>query len=110
MFAGLAAAGIMVAGCDSSTTVSSQDISLFKNSTPEIQQLFATARAADQQNNYLSACTNYQALMGQKLSVDQSMAMQTVMKSLMERIYAAADKGNAGAKDALKYLQSRQPH
>lgn len=109
ILAGLAATGILVAGCNQATKVSSQQKSLFENSTPKIKQLFQTAQTADSQNNYLSAYTNYQAILNQKLSVDQVMAMQTVMKALTERIYSAAGRGDAGAEVAVKYMKSQQP-
>jgi hypothetical protein len=106
-FAGAILAGIFIAGCGNATPkLSAQEQALFESSTPEIKQLFETALAADKAGNYLSACTNYQALLHQQLSVDQVMAMQTAMSSLTQRIYDADAKGDAGAKAAAEYLKA----
>jgi len=104
-------AGLLFTGCNKAPSLSSQEKALFESSSPEIKQLFETALTADKANNYLSACTNYQALLHQNLSVDQVMAMQTAMSSLTQRIYDAAAKGDPGAKaavDALKGASARQ--
>jgi len=99
--------GIFVAGCgNEAPKMSSSEKALFETSTPEIKQLFEKALAADSANNYLSACTNYQALLHQSLTMDQGMAMQTAMKSLKLRIFDAAAKGDAGAKTTLDYMNA----
>lgn len=103
--------GIFVAGCgNEAPKLSSSEKALFENSTPEIKQLFETALVADKANNYMAACTNYYALLHQNLSMDQSLAMQTAMKSLKLRIFEAVDKGDAGAKTALDYMNARNSH
>lgn len=106
-FASAAAAIIAIAGCgNESPSMSSQERALLENSTPEIKQLFETAWAADKTDNYQSAWTNYQALVRKGLSLDQSMALQTALKSLKMRVLAAAAKGDAGAKATLDYINA----
>lgn len=103
--------GILFTGCGSgSPKLSAQEKALFAKSTPEIKQLFETGLAADKSGNYLSACTNYAALMQQKLTVDQVIAMQTAMSSLKSRIYDQAAQGDAAAKAALEYLNANSAH
>ncbi len=102
------AVGIFVASCSNDAPkLSSSEKALFENSTPEIKQLFEKALVADKANDYMGACTNYYALLHQNLSMDQSMAMQTAMKSLKLRIFDAVDKGDASAKTTLDYMNAR---
>ena len=105
--AGCAAASLLFGGCgNDAPKLSSSERALFENSTPEIKQIFEKAYASDKVNDYLPACTNYQALLNQPLTLDQSTAMQTALKSLKLRIFEAADKGDAGAKAALRYVNN----
>jgi len=108
LFVGAILAGLFMAGCSdgSAPKLSSREKALFETSTPEIKRLFEAALAADQADNYLSASTNYYALLRQNLSSDQAMAMQTAMVSLKERVFEAADKGDAGAKAAVEYYKA----
>lgn len=105
--ASTAAASLFLAGCgDAAPKMSAAEKSVFEKSTPEIRQIFEKAQAADKANNYLSACTNYFELLHQNLNMDQAMAMQTAMVSLKQRIFDAADKGEAGAKTALEFMKA----
>lgn len=107
----IGAVSLFIAGCgNDAPKISSQEKALLKNSTPEIKQLFEQASAADNANNYLSACTNYYALLHQSLTLDQGMAMQTALKSLKLRMIEAAAKGDAGAKTALDYMNLQNSH
>lgn len=105
-FAGVILIGIFFTGCGNGTPkLSAKEKALFESSTPEIKQLFEKALEADKAGDYVSAYTNYQALMVQQLSVDQVIAMQTALRSLTERIYNAADKRDAKAEAAVEYLK-----
>ena len=105
------AVGMFVAGCgNDAPKMSSSEKALFENAPPEIKQLFEKALAADRADNYLSACTNYQALADKNLSLDQSTALATGMKSLKLRILDAAAKGDAGAKTTLDYMNANNSH
>lgn len=100
-------AGTFFAGCGNDTPkLSAQEKALFENSTPEIKQIFENGLVADKAGNYLSAYTNYQDLMFQQLTTEQVIAMQTAMRSLNQRIYDAAAKGDAGAKAAMEYMKA----
>jgi hypothetical protein len=107
ILAGVVAVSVFVAGCgNDAPKMSSQEKALFENSTPEIKQLFETALTADKANNYLSASTNYQALSRLNLSADQASALATGMKSLKQRIFDAAAKGDAAAQKAVEDLKN----
>ncbi len=106
-FVGAVVVEMVVAGCgNSAPKMTAAEKSVFEKSTPEIKQLFEKAQAADKANDYFSACTNYYAVMHQNLTMDQAMAMQTAMVALKQRVFDAADKGDAGAKTTLEFMKA----
>ena len=103
---GLLTVLFMLTACGSRT-----DQSIFNTSPPEIKHFWDQALTADQANDYLTASTNYTALLRQSISAEQLVAVQAAVGALNERMQNAAAKGDAAAQKAiadLKNLQSAQ--
>ena len=73
----------------------------FQSAPPEIKQAWEKAKSADKANNYLAASEAYTALFETKLSPEQTAAAQEARTAMNERMYAAAEKGNAEAIKAI---------
>lgn len=102
------ALGLLAAGCGGSGTpkVTAKDLTAFNSAAPEMKQTWEKGLAADKTNDYLNAGLAYAALLHQNLSMEQLQAVQAAMGALNERMYAAADKGDEGAKKAIEALRN----
>lgn len=100
-------AGAVFFGCAKKTASGSQ---AFANASPEIKAIWDNAVAADQTNGYVAAVTGYHDLMLRKagLSDDQITAVNAAALAINQRLYAAANSGDAAAKDASLKLATMQ--
>ena len=89
--------------------LSKQDLAAFKDATPEMKQTWEQGLKADKANDYLTASTNYRALLGTNITADQLVAVQTALGGLNYRINEAAAKGDASARKALDALKDGGP-
>ena len=95
------------AGCGKKSAAGSQ---AFAKAAPEIKEVWEKAIAADQANDYLTAITNYQSLMVKKstLTDPQVEALNSAALAINQRLYAAANNGDAAAKEASAKLVKMQ--
>jgi hypothetical protein len=82
----------------------------FAQAPLEIKALWDQAAADDQTNNYVAAVTGYHALMARKshLTDEQITAVNNAALSINQRLYAAANSGDAAAKEASMKLAAMQ--
>lgn len=106
----LISAFVLLNGCgDNGYTLSKQDLAAFKDATPEMKQAWEQGLKADKANDYLTASTNYRALLTNTLTADQLVAVQTALGGLNYRINDAAAKGDASAKKAIDAAKDGGP-
>ena len=82
----------------------------FSQATPEIKQIWDKAAADDKANDYVAAVTGYRSLMAQRanLTEDQLAAVNTAALAINQRLNAAANTGDAAAKEASLKLGAMQ--
>lgn len=102
----LAIAGVF-AGCAKKSSGGNQ---AFAKATPEIKAIWDQAEVADKANDYVTAITNYRILMAQreKLTPQQSEALDAASLAIKQRLSAAANSGDAVAKEASMKLVGAQ--
>jgi len=97
-------------GCAKKTAANQE---AFSNAAPEIKQIWDKAVADDKANDYVAAVTGYRSLMAQRasLSAEQLAAVNAAALAINQRLYAAANRGDAAAKAAsLKLVGMQNPH
>ena len=94
-----------LAGCGKKAGPDGQ---VFQKASPEIKELWAKAVADDQANNYVASVTEYRSLMAQrdKLTEEQLEAVNAAALAINQRLYAAANDGDAAAQAASLKLAS----
>ena len=97
---------VLVSGCDKQVAVSKSATDSFASAKPELKQCWAAAAECSLKNDYLGATTNLLLLraQGAALSVEQAKALEELWGAMGSRVYAAAEKGDAGAVQALKSM------
>lgn len=82
----------------------------FATAPPEIREIWDNAVAADQTNGYVVAITGYHDLMTRKASLtdEQITVVKAAALAINQRLYAAANGGDAAAKDASLKLAGMQ--
>jgi predicted small lipoprotein YifL len=82
----------------------------FDKVAPEIKADWDTAVAADKANDYFTASTSYAKVIRQQsnLTPKQFDSVLAASQALMQRLTAAADSGDAAAKQALAQLMRAQ--
>ncbi len=106
LYFSLAVIGLLC-GCSKKTGANNQ---AFEKAPPEIKAIWDQAVADDQANNYVSSITEYRSLMAQrsKLTGEQLDAVNTAALAINQRLYAAANNGDAAAKVASQKLAAMQ--
>jgi hypothetical protein len=101
-------AGFVLVGCGNKTP--QVDAGAFGQAAPEIKTIWDQAAAADKANDYFKAATGYNQLvaMESKLTQKQFDSAVAASRDLMQRMTAAADGGDAAAKEALAKLMESQ--
>ena len=100
-------AGGVFSGCAKKAATGS---GAFVAASPEIRETWDKAVAADQTNGYVVAITGYHDLMTQKASLtdEQIAAVKAAALAINQRLYAAANSGDAAAKEASLKLAGMQ--
>ena len=104
----LALIGFTLAGCGRSGA--GPDAQAFAKAAPEIKADWDAAVAADKANDYFTASVSYARVVQQesKLTPKQFEAALTASRELSARLSAAAEKGDAAAREALAKLMRSQ--
>lgn len=100
----------MLSGCHKKADSGS---GAFNSAPPEIKSVWDQAVADDRANNYVAAITGYHTIMERKtgLTDEQITALNAAALAINQRLYAAANSGDAAAKDAsLKLAAMQGPH
>jgi len=97
----------VVCGCDKKVEVPKSGASAFASAKPEVQQIWSAAAAASVKNDYLGATTNLLALQAQSssLSSEQAAAVEELWGALGVKTFAAAEKNDPGAVEAMKAIR-----
>lgn len=101
----------MLSGCGRKAGTGSH---IFDSASPDLKQVWDGAMTADKSNDYVTAITGYHQLMAQKdkLTPDQIEAVNDAALAVNQRMYTAANNGDAAAKDAqakLAQMQGQHP-
>lgn len=79
--------------------------SAFASATPELKQAWDAAARADQANDYVAAVLGYKQLLRQpQLKPEQFQAVEDAAGKLYQRLVAAAQAGDAPARQAIATL------
>lgn len=105
-------AGLALSGCGGSPqSAASRGDKAFQSAPAEIKSSWETAKKAIQANDYAVALTSLQNLTtNQGLSADQTHALQETATAVSDQMYAAANKGDPKAKEALDQLRKQNGH
>lgn len=108
MQAGLLLLFVAGAGCGSNGTVAQAQV--FAKAAPEIKANWELAIAADKTNDYYTASSSYAKVLSQEtnLTPRQLEALEAASRDLSQRMVAAANNGDASAKQALTRLMKEQ--
>ena len=95
----LALAGLFVTGCSRKAAAGA---SAFDQAAPEIKQAWDQAVVADKANDYYTAVTSYHLVLAQKdkLTDAQNEVVNAACLAVNQRMFAAANNGDAAAKAA----------
>jgi hypothetical protein len=101
---------LLLGGCgDNGYKLTGKEKAAFKDSTPEMRQLWENGLKADSANDYLTASTNFRSLLNQQITPEQLLAVQTALGNLNNRMNDAAAKGDVSAQKALDALKADGP-
>ncbi|HPC62939.1 MAG TPA: hypothetical protein PKX23_19920 [Verrucomicrobiota bacterium] len=102
---------LLLAGCGGDTVkVTGANLEAFNNAPPEIKQKWDKALQDDKANNYAAAGKAYfELLRTPNLSPEQLQAVQNAAAALNQKMYEAADKGDAAAQKAIDELRTGVP-
>jgi hypothetical protein len=102
----LALFGVLVAGCGKK---SGGDAKAFDSASTEIKAAWDKGLAAAKAKDYVAAISALQQLKTQTgLTPDQLKAVEEEATAISDEMYAAANKGDAKAKDAINKLRQLQ--
>ena len=99
----------LVASCSKSPSSISGRSKVFDSAPVAVKESWARAVACAQTNDYAGATILMWGLRKQELTPAQSAAVEASLKTVMEAMYAAADRGDLAAKKAIDELKKR-PH
>ena len=97
----------VLGGCGGSPQSSAaRGDSAFRSASPELKAGWEKARTAVSQNDYAGGITNLQKLASAPgLTPEQKRAIQETATAVSDQMYAAANRGEPGAKKALEILR-----
>jgi len=75
-----------------------------------MKQVWDSAQAADQTNNYAGAQTLYYGLLRQDLTPEQRQAVSAASTALNQRFTQALQAGDPAAKEALNQMRANPPN
>jgi hypothetical protein len=108
VFSGLLAiTGVTISGCGkSASSVGSGHAKLFATADPQTKANWDTASAALKTNGFFAGTVSLITLQRQtNLTPEQLKAVDETLTALSDQMYAAANKGDASAMQAIKDLQ-----
>lgn len=96
--------------CEKKVEVPKGAAGAFATAKPEVQQTWTAAATASVKNDYLGAITNLMTLRGQvtNLSSEQAVAVEELWGAVGTKAFAAAEKGDANAVEAVKANQANR--
>jgi hypothetical protein len=102
---------LLFTGCGGDTVkVTGANLEAFKSAPPEIKQKWEKALEDDKANHYAAAGKAYfELLRAPNLTAEQLQAVQNAAAALNQKMYDAADKGDAAAQKAIDELRSGAP-
>lgn len=106
-----ALASLALAGCSRKPAgLTPKEKQVFDSAPPEVKQNWDAALAAEKANDYVASLSLFNELLQQNLSPEQRDAASKEMTALNQRMYDAANKGDAAAKKAVEDLQHNPPN
>ena len=103
------AAALTWGGCGQNPVkLSSQDKLAFQQASPEIQQVWQRALAADKANDYLNAQTLLNSLGDMELNEGQKQALGKEREAFNQRLWQAAEKNDPAAVKAVQASQKNR--
>jgi hypothetical protein len=106
-FALFLALAALVASCSKSPSSISGRSKVFDSAPAAVKESWTRAVAFAQTNDYAGATTLLMGLRKQELTPAQSAAVDASLKTVMEAMYAAAERGDPAAKQAIDELKRR---
>ncbi len=102
-----AAVALLVGGCSKdAASLGSSNTSLFASAPAPVKANWDKATAAIATNGYATAIIALKALQAEPgLSADQLKAVNETVNAVSDQMYAAANKGDANAKQAIQSLR-----
>jgi hypothetical protein len=99
-------ASLIVFGCGQSVdSVTAKNAKFFQTADPNLRLDWETATAAVKTNGYASAILTLRRLQLQTLTAEQRSAVERTLSLVSDKLYAAADKGDAAAAQNLQQLK-----
>jgi hypothetical protein len=82
----------------------------FNDAAPDLKQTWDKAVSADKGNDYVAAATGYRSLLLKRASLSEAQfdAVSAASVAINQRMNAAANKGDAAAKQAVAQLMAGQ--
>ena len=101
---------LCLAGCGKSAEgLSSANAKLFASAPAEVKTAWDAASAAIATNGYATAILSLQKLQGlPALTAEQLKAVNETVTAVSDQMYEKANKGDAGAKEAINQLRGAQ--
>jgi hypothetical protein len=102
----LAMAAIFATGCGKKV---GEGAKAFASASPEIKTAWDKGLAEAKAKDYAAAITTLQDLYRKPgLTADQTKSLEETMTAISDEMYAASNKGDAKAAEAIKVLRQRQ--
>jgi hypothetical protein len=105
-----AALSLLLAGCGANPqSAASHGDKAFQSATPEVRSAWQTAAASLKTNNFALALDTLKHLHAvPSLTQDQMKAIETTATATSDKMYAAANAGDANAKKSIEELRQLQ--
>lgn len=104
------AAVACVAGCSRGPASLARNSKAFDSAPAAVRDSWNKAVACVQTNGYVGAVPLLFGLRSQPLTLEQSAAVEAVLKPVTDALYAAADRGDPAAMQAIAELKKRPRH
>ena len=96
----------LAAGCSKdASSLAARNAKLFQAGDPQLKALWDTANLAMKTNGFLAASLALQKLHQAQLTPEQLRAVEQMGAAVSDQMYDAANKGDAGAAEAIKELR-----
>jgi hypothetical protein len=97
----------LVASCSRSPSSIGGKSKAFDSAPAAVKESWTQAVACAQTNDYAAATILMKELRKQELTPEQSAAVEASLKTVMEAMYEAAERGDPAAKKAIEELNKR---